>query len=106
MGDCCLDRKKDKWGASVERKEILLQKMKEAEVVGSLSGTQPISFKHIPSDAAALYTHCYCVYIQRRADDSSDNVLIRVMKGLVIKCTSTVLNLVSQTNCNLLQQEL
>lgn len=56
----------------------MLQKMKETEMVGSLTGTQPISFKHIPSDTAALSTHCNCICIQHRADDSqrlpSDNV--------------------------------
>lgn len=41
----------------------MLQKMKETEMVGSLSGTQPISFKHIPSDTAALSTHSLYLHL-------------------------------------------
>lgn len=42
MGDCCLDRTKTNGVPIMESREIMLQKMKEKETVGRLSGTPPI----------------------------------------------------------------
>lgn len=60
----------------MEEREIMLQKMKEREMVGRFSGTPPVSFAHIPYDTAALSTHCGCISDQTEQTTHSDYCLI------------------------------
>lgn len=104
MGDCCLDRKTINKVTARRGQRYCYRKQKSQRWLDAGLALSP-SHSNMPSDTEALKSHCDCTCIQRGAGDSpwlsSDDDLIRVMKGLVNKSTSTAMKLESQRSCNL-----